>query len=565
MVPYSTGAVMADWTAPTLWPFNGNAFTAPISLASGFPGLADAAADAASGVWTVSYAGGLWHQPAVGAATALSLPAGQVYTGCAVAGGQPYVMTAPGAVLTSAGVQIGAWPWPSAGAFAGSGSMLVALLQTIGVGTMTTAGVTGAIALPNGITTAACLSVGAGTPVAIAGWQAASGLTGSASSVLSPVDPTTMLAVGSNKAMVWRAASGLTDAWNQTQQLGGLTVLTSLAWTPDGFHALAASPASGVVQVLNYAVGVISLAQTITVSGAAAVAVAGDSLHALVVQSGQSQLAPMVNTGTWATGTAVTGVPGITAVISYGPSGAVAAYASGLAYLTLATGGWSIANRLNLGYVPSVLTQDPFGTVYAAGSGVLSVISAASAVTGSGAWAGAAPTGIAVQQGRVLLAVPSDGLLYIFGQASPGAWASQNSIGLAAGVATGLGLSETTLFVSTASVTALYGFSGSPFQMTVPVIGAAAQLIGGAWVTTSLGIGATPTAIGFDSSGTLRVATVQNTLFNINSAGTVIASGLIPQYIGQPRAVPLGVSSILPSGTGVYLATSLSGNLIVMA
>src|SRR5450755_4369821 len=94
LVPFSTGAVAADWSKPVLWPFNGNTFTAPIVLATGAFGLSDIAPDAASGVWTVSAAGTLWYQPSSGAAIATPLPAGSVYTGCAYAGGQPYVMTA---------------------------------------------------------------------------------------------------------------------------------------------------------------------------------------------------------------------------------------------------------------------------------------------------------------------------------------------------------------------------------------------------------------------------------------------------------------------------------------
>jgi hypothetical protein len=168
--------------------------------------------------------------------------------------------------------------------------------------------------------------------------------------------------------MLWRATSGLADAWAQTQALTGLATLTSVTWAPDGFHAMACSPTSGVIQWLSYVTGVIALVQTLTVTGAESAAIAGDSLHAIVAESGQNQLVSLNNTGTWATGAAVTGVPGVTTVIPYGPSGAVAAYGSGLAFLTVATGIWSITSWTALAYTPSVLTQDPFGSLYAAGS-----------------------------------------------------------------------------------------------------------------------------------------------------------------------------------------------------
>ena len=567
LTPFSTGMVAADWLAQTLWPFNGNAFTPPIVLASGTtPGLSDMAPDAASGVWAVSYTGTLWHQPATGTATAISLPANAVYTGCAFVGGQPYVSTAIGNVLTSGGVIVANWP-TAVNSLTGSGGMLAALLVGQSVGTMTTAGVTGSIALPAGISTASCLSVGSGQPVAIAGWQTAPALAGAAAAILSPVDPTVMLAVGSGTATLWRAASGLSDAWNQTQALAGLASLTSIGWAPDGFHALACAPAAGSVQVLSYAAGVIALIQTLSVAGAAAVAVCpGNALNALVAQPGPGQLISLVNTGTWTTGSAVTGLPGVNTVLPYGASGAVAGYASGLAYLTLATGGWQITNRQTLTYAPSVITQDPFGNVYAAGSGLLSVVAASGAgVTGSGAWTGAAPTGSAIEQGRLLLAVPSDGFLYEFGQATPGVWSIQTSNVLSAGASVGLGLSDTTLFVMGAASTTTYGFSGTPFVLTSPVSGAVAQRVGGSWISTPLGVGQTPMAICYDQSNNLRVATSQNTLWTITSGGTVLSSGAVPQYSTQPQSVPLGISSLLAFGAGVYGATSLSGTLVQVA
>ena len=48
----------------------------------------------------------------------------------------------------------------------------------------------------------------------------------------------------------------------------------------DGIQALATSLASGAVQVLNYGGSSLSLVQTLTVSGAVGVAIAGDSVLA---------------------------------------------------------------------------------------------------------------------------------------------------------------------------------------------------------------------------------------------------------------------------------------------
>jgi hypothetical protein len=72
-------------------------------------------------------------------------------------------------------------------------------------------------------------------------------------------------------------------------------------------------------------------------------------------------------------------------------------------------------------------------------------------------------------------------------------------------------------------------------------------------------------AICYDQSNNLRVATSQNTLWTITSGGTVLSSGAVPQYSTQPQSVPLGISSLLAFGAGVYGATSLSGTLVQVA
>jgi len=126
-------------------------------------------------------------------------------------------------------------------------------------------------------------------------------------------------------------------------------------------------------------------------------------------------------------------------------------------------------------------------------------------------------------------------------------------------------LSDTTLFVMGAASTTTYGFSGTPFVLTSPVSGAVAQRVGGSWISTPLGVGQTPMAICYDQSNNLRVATSQNTLWTITSGGTVLSSGAVPQYSTQPQSVPLGISSLLAFGAGVYGATSLSGTLVQVA
>src|SRR5579859_4478775 len=558
---FRTGVVIPDWTTPTLWPYASGTFSAGIVLATGVPGFSSVTSDSASGVWAIGWSGNLWHQPASGAAIATAMPSGAVYVGCATAGGSAFVMTSSGTVLTSGGATLGTFP-TYARAIGGSGITLAALLPASGLGTMTTAGVTGLVTFPTGLTVPSCLSMASGSPVAVGGWQTAPSLAAANAAALSPTDPTVMAAVGSGTATLWLTASGLSDVWGQTQQLtSGIANLTSVAWTPDGFHIGAASPTSGVVQFLGYATGALSLTQTLAVSGATSIAFGADSLHALVAQSGQAQLATLTFSSTWAVGSQVLGLPGITTVTAWGSSGAAAAYASGVAFLGLASGVWSITSQTALGYVPALLTVDPFLNIYAAGSGQVSVISAAGAITGSGSFSGV-PSGLAVQQGRVVLSVAAANAIYLFNQTQPGFYTATVGASASFGSQIGLALSETTLFAMGSGSTVTYGFSGTPFVLTSVVSGVVAQRSGGSWTVTALGVGHTPSAVGYDVSGNLRVATTQNTKWSIAISGTVLSSGIIAQIPQQVQSVPLGVSSLTISPSGMYAVTSIPGVLI---
>ncbi len=105
----------------------------------------------------------------------------------------------------------------------------------------------------------------------------------------------------------------------------------------------------------------------------------------------------------------------------------------------------------------------------------------------------------------------------------------------------------------------MYGFSGTPFALTQVQSGAVAQRAGSSWVTTVLGLGNTPSAMAYDVSGNLNVATNQNNFWIISSGGTVQSSGILQSYSTQPQAVPIAVSSMLEFNGAMFLATSIPG------
>lgn len=595
MVPYRNGMALPDWSAPTIWPFNiGAGFTSGIVLSSTVPGLGGLCGDGGTGLWALSYAGSFWHVGSGGGVAATGmLPNNDVYIGASSPGGQPYFLSALGNVFTSGGVLFGTWPNPIK-SLVSSGSTLATLLPPSGVGTMdANLGTTGLINLPAGITTASCLAFAPGGNLALGGWQASRPLIGMAAGALDPQNPLTMLAVGSGQAITWNVTSVYSENWVPNQTLTGLANLNSMSWRPDGTQILATSATGGVVQCLNYLFGTMSLQQTLTVASATAVMIGSDSLHALVVQSGATQLTSLINSGgAWATSLPVIGASAFTGIAPVS-NGAVVTYGSGIAYVTLGTGGWTLSPPVTLPFAPNVITADPFNNVYAAGSGNIASVSG-NALTGLGAWNGGTPTAILAHQGRIVVAVPPDGLIYVFGHTAVGggsggsqfltdqsgnvitdqagqpiqmpssqpSWSAEYSGALNLGSFVGLGQSSAQLFTFSSGSTIISGFSGQPYVLTPTLAGTAAQWNGTSWTTTTLGIGHVPSACAYDASGNLQLTTIQNTLWSIAPAGNVNSSGSVPQYLGQSQTVPLGPSAILASGGGVYVATSMPGVLI---
>jgi len=495
-----------------------------------------------------------------------------VYVGLAIGGpsGYPYAIASNGNFY--------GWPGlPVSGAFGSSAWFATAssgLLYTLqpalsGVGTYNFIGaVSGLIAFPGAITNPTALLYSGGL-LALGGWQNAPALSGAAAAALCPITPTLMLGAGSGVLTVWTSPGQFSDAWAQTQRLtASVNNLTTISWRPDGVQALAAAPSAGNVQVFGNASNVMSLAQTLAVPSVSDVTVAGTSINAIACQSGLTHVTPLLyNLTSWVTGAVVSGLAGNFAAVPVGTSGMAVAHASGVAFLTVSGGAWTIISNLNPGFVPTAIAADSLGFIYAGGVGSIAQISSAGSLLASGSWTGAAPTALAIQQGRIIAAIPGDGLLRVFGLTSPGILSQQSTAGLSLGSQVGLGLSYTTLFALGSGATLTYGFSGTSFSSGTPYVlspvlsGAVATYSGSTWTTTPLGIGNIPSAMTFDASGSLQVATAQNTWWTIAS-GAVQASGIVPQYPGQLQNVPLGAAALLASGGHLYAATSLAGVLI---
>ena len=321
----AAGFAVADWTAPTVWPYVAaeNVFGAPVLLASGGPpGLAGIAPDAAAGAWALAYDGRLWDvnyaasgilldssgspvtdssgadvtSPGGAPTLVTTLPSGRVYVGLASEAGGSTVAAvgADGTAWSSSATEYGNWGNRAAWFAAVSGSALFTLLfsgsaSIASIGTMALpGGATGSISLTGAASLAvpSCLAVAPSGLLAVGGWTTATALSGCNALAADPVGGTALLGVLSGQAILWTAPTASSNAWTQAQVLSGLANLDAVAWVPNGTQALACSTVSGVVQVISYNAGVIALAQTLSVSGAARAAVTSDSFNALVAQSG---------------------------------------------------------------------------------------------------------------------------------------------------------------------------------------------------------------------------------------------------------------------------------------
>jgi hypothetical protein len=561
LVPLGLGVAVADWTQPVLWPFSGGSFGSPITLSGEF-GLSSAASDGSGSVYTTSWDGIPWHISSGGVPTSgAPLATGAVYVGTAFTAGSAFCLAASGHVYGSGGASLGSFPLP-ARYLAGSGTTLVAGMPSSGIGTMNAnTGATGFIALPAAISTIACLALASGAPLAIGGWTNAAPLSGAAAAVLDPQNAEVMFAAASGNAIIWSSTSPSGNAWAQSQLVGMPVVPKAAVWRPDGTQVLVSAPTNNTVQVMNYTAGTLSSGQTLTVAGACSVAITGDSTHALVAQSGLAQITPISFVGsTWSTGTAITGVTGIVGVAAVSASGVIAASSGALTWYTENGGIWNFAASAALGFVPTALTVDAFGQAYVAGSGKVA-LAVNQAITATGSWTGGAPTSIAVQQGRIVMAVPADNAFRVFCLSASGLLSQQFSGALSLGSSVGLGLSFSTLFLMGSGSTLLYGFSGNVFGPTPIVSGAVGFYNGSSWTTVGLGIGNTPAAMAVNASGGVYVATQQNSLYLIASGGGVTSSSGIQTYSGQLQTAPLTPSSMLATASGVYMCTAIPGVL----
>lgn len=577
LIPYAAGLLLPLWPNPETW-FSNGATVSPSGVYNNLAstcGFCGAATDSASGAWLAQWTGSLVHLTSGGAQTNYTLPA-SAFTGVAFVpsfSGQAYAISASGQLYTNSGsgtVPVGPFLNKGCWGLATSGTTLVTMtgsgitsFNITGTGSATSGAVA---ALP--FSTPLCIAANTGN-VAVGGYSQVSFPSGITSIGFDPVVSNALFcrpAIG--RVELW---GGALEQWALTQSLSGIPHPTNVAWNPNGVGALVTDPTSaGSLNALTFSLNTISLTQTTPLTGAGAVTIQSDDITAFVCQSAQNQVTQFIlSGGVWASGS-VFSIPGATSVISTGVSGAAVGYASGVAFLLNSGGTWAVSSSATLPFQPTSLAVDTSGNVIASGSNAASgyLTAFVGAATGSTiSWTGSV-NGMLFNQGQVVVADRTNSVFRIYEELLL-PLQLQASISPAPSGVTNIACSPYTanssggtLFVmGSGALTYGYQFVG-PYTIAAVPSGAVSILTSGSWTITNLQIYDKPTAVTFDVSGNVRVATKNNFLYTLAPSGTILSSAGIPTYTSQPQTTTLGISAMVWALNHLWGSSSLNGSLI---
>lgn len=602
LTPWNQGLLYPEWDQPTLWYWNNAALTSttiPVTSGGGFSSIA---VDGSGIAWAPQYYGnivsfypgntfGVWpsfNDVILGVAYVATYNSlyylgatGNIYTN--YLSGAPLLSQTGGILLSQtgqpllsqaiSGAVIGKYGSAPSWYFPTSGTTLFTLLPSLNaVGTFSltaqNSGVSGFITAPNNIQPLCLTASAAASSIAIGGMTNAAlpvNYTTLAGNIVSPV--ITAINSGSSQVDIYSAVSW--PLWTLSQSVTATSKPTNVAWNPTGLQFAVSDSTANAVSVFNYIFNIASLSQTLTVTGATQLSFISQNSLAIVQPNAITAYGYSIVNG-WEFANTVS-LSGVTSLATSLPSQAIAGFTSGLAFLATSPIGTTlnISSLSALPFTPSAVGSDQLSLNCAVGSqgssGWLSIFQGQS-LAATFSWPGSGAS-VAVYRDQILVADPSIPGLRIFGY-----FINQyRLISVITSVPTGLSqiivtpvtqyyLGSTVFAVGTSGVYE-YQFV-SPWVVVNLPNGAVANYTSGAWTTTTLGVYQQPTAVAYDISGNLKVATVQDTLYTISPTGGIISQEALPPYTGQASGVPLGISSMVVSGGALYGSSSLNGSLV---
>jgi hypothetical protein len=434
-----------------------------------------------------------------------------------------------------------------------------------------------------------------GTAVAVAGWSLAFVASGAAQLASSPADPTGFAAFTSPAASGVVLLEGSDPVWTINNVASGQAGCSYLAWNPDGTQVLDSCSAS--VNVLQIIGGQLQQVQSLALSQPGRLGITPDGTNALVCQTAANQIAVLVNTlDTWTIGTP-TAIPSPTAAVFTTSTAGYAAANGDLYSLSRAGNVWSATLMFSLGFTASNMALDPLGNLYIVGTGTgtgnLTLVQN-NVATSTMSWVGSGDD-LTVLQGQIaVLDITGGPGVFILGV--PGHdTLGENVIGMSSGSRMRMyGLVGSTLVdestnitaggpIFPATVTALAATPNSvwlcaaneialcnwerPYQIRNRQSGEFALWNGSEWGQYHMGILHDPSAMTWDASGNIEVATQENDIYTFGGTVTgtgvpYITSEVLPVYPGQVTGISLGLSSLSWLNGHLYAGTGFSGVLV---
>jgi hypothetical protein len=591
---WASGVFLPAWEHPSAYQLNAGVIATTAVSGSTELGFAGVAPSGNVGLWLLPFYGPLSLYNMSGIVNAYVPPnAAIVFTGLGSLSTVPYAVDASGNIYTlaentttidilslydvlstadlfaSSGlgtsglVAIGTFGSPAL-TLSGQGNKLYTLSATAsGIGTATISGTgSGAVVTSSLIATPmpvpSCLAV-SGSLIAVGGWGTMTISSGFSALAANPLNNTSFIgATPAVSAISYWQLNGL-NGWAETQTLSGIGSLNALAWSSIGNTLLGTDSINNVLSVFNYTFGSLTRSQTLALSGATAVGLTPNATKALACQPSLNTVTSLSLGGsTWALGAPLS-IAKASSVFLPTASTAVVGASGALVNLQYTLGAWVIGASTTLSFTPSYLASDSLGNIIAAGTqganGYLYTQGLTATFSGS-------VVGLFYQQGQYVIADGTNSRLRVFSLFA-GALTEQNDYqgpnSLQALNATSI-ISPitvaTTIIAAGSGATEFFNLS-APYALAANKNGEVSTYNGSGWVTTNLQ-SYIPTALTFDPSGRITVATLQNELFTISPTGGVIASGVITQFTGQPQATPLGISSLQWINNSLFATSSLN-------
>ncbi len=587
---WQQGILLPQFDQNTFTSFTGTALSGlTVSLPSVSEyGFSSVCSDGNNGIYATQSMGSLVHMSSSLAVTSFDMPVNETYSSVALLSGSPYVLSGSsglisvlsGTTVVSTDVTLST----PCSCLISNGNDLYALnpntsdLAEITFSSLTSGSVN---SIPIPIINPLCVCA-SGTLVAVGGYSYTSIASGfSAIEAYSSSSSTDyIIGITSTSISVMNNTSGQWEVAD-TLLLGGS--LAYLTLTSDGTQALVTDSTNGYLYVITVTNTTVAQAQKISLIGAGDVSILPLDTQAIVCQPSQNLVSSFNNNaGVWSLNTSFT-ISNPSVIFSYDTDKIAVRSNSGISWYQYGGSAWNLITSIDLTFTITDIIGDSSGNFYVIGSsaiprgnsygtsdygslpgggsgtfGFLYIYNPSYQLIASSNWTGSANS-ILIDQGQIAVMDTSSKAIRVLGLISDSSLQLVNTIPISGVQAITQGYKS---FLVSTSNTILFYEWGPPYTLIERRYGLCSIYNGSSWTSASIGEFVVPTAIAFDDSNNIWLATDNNKLFEISSAGSILSTTNISQAPNQLATVPLGISSLLWWNGHLYGTSSLAPNFI---